>query len=137
MIAVMQDIMSPAQVDHDREKQRPWRTMVHQYVWDRLHDRYSLQELATIEPIVLANLDLSQAITAKLNDLRPKKEEFDAQRARNHAQAEAQKAAFREERERKRFNKKEARAWQKAREVVAGRREWTAELDWYVNQLRK
>lgn len=61
--------------DPDRSKQSPYNSMVHQYVWEKVHSMYKPEELAELEKTAAQWPDLVQAFTDKEKTLGPKAEQ--------------------------------------------------------------
>jgi hypothetical protein len=40
--------MRPSMVNFDEERCKPWRAMIHQHVWDAIHDRVPQPQLAAM-----------------------------------------------------------------------------------------
>ncbi|SMR55653.1 unnamed protein product [Zymoseptoria tritici ST99CH_3D1] len=147
IVNTVHQAMRPSKVSFDAEKERPWRAMIHQMVWDEVHNSTPPAEKAAIQSIVGDNPDLRQAVNTKMADLRAKKDAYDAQSAANRTRiaAERNAAAQRGRGQRGRGQRgrgqhagnEEDRRWAQAREVRAGTREWTPQLGWYVDRLRR
>ncbi|KJX92418.1 hypothetical protein TI39_contig5854g00001 [Zymoseptoria brevis] len=147
IVNTVHQAMRPSKVSFDAEKERPWRAMIHQMVWDEVHGNTPPAEKAAIQTIVGANPDLRQAVDTKTAGLRAKKDAYDAQSAANRARIAAERNLAGQRRRGKQGRGQRGRGqhagneedgrWAQAREVRAGTREWTPQLGWYVDRLRK
>lgn len=102
-----------------------WTTMIHQYCWDLLHDKYSAEAKKCFEEGLerLGNDELTTAVSAKLEELLLGKQLHNRRQAGNEARATARAM-------------KQAK-FQAAREVIDGLRPWSSEVAGYVETLRK
>ncbi|USW58195.1 hypothetical protein Slin15195_G115140 [Septoria linicola] len=102
-----------------------WTTMIHQYCWDLLHDKYSDEAKKSFEETLerLGNDELTTAVSVKLEELRRGKQLHNRRQAGNEARAAARAT-------------KQAK-FQAAREVIDGLRPWSSEVAGYVEILRR
>ncbi|CAK4034938.1 Hypothetical predicted protein [Lecanosticta acicola] len=123
------DVFEPHRNSEDLEKKKLWDVLVHQYVWDTFHERFTEEERQALESVYVSLPPLGVAIANKQDELRSKKAQHEEWAEKNEIRGNNRRE--KKTTERKAHNEEE-RINRQVEEVVNGLRPMNAELQPYV-----
>ncbi|KAK4500678.1 hypothetical protein PRZ48_008867 [Zasmidium cellare] len=105
----------------DYEQRKIWNSMIHQYVWDLIHGKFSKEEQEALVKTYTPLPELFDAIEAKYEELKGKNVVFEQNRSENHTRRANRRV-------RRSYERREAARERIIEQVVAGVRPMTADV---------
>ncbi|KAK4616618.1 uncharacterized protein CLAFUR5_05320 [Fulvia fulva] len=120
----------------DPEKGKVWKNFVNQYVWDTLQNRYPPEKQQELDLELLSYPSLQNDIMVREEELRPKIMQH-SEYQRGNAECHEQNKVIKHVRSEKKYQESQEKLRRKhAEQVLAGEREYYAELEPYLQELK-